>query len=279
MSWLLPLISGAMGAIIGTYGGSYFLYRRTERKTERIRDIAIRGLDIFKKYAKKSYKETVSQFNTDLNISEKRAVIVALHKLGVPIKVSTKDVFDIRKIEFYDKPIDKDEIDDMIEQIKRGHCDNLFFMDVESYFISNLRIKAVREIGKKYVDEVLKKSSLNSQEQKVTYPFEWVKDFTPGEIQTILVLISRVNNPDYFRGDGSPDKNKMEALINEIEIGLWDSYLFWDYEAYQNIRSQNSLANLFQVMAFNQATQQASNAQQTINNAAIEAKVEDNLNR
>ena len=26
-SWLLPLISGAIGALIGTYGGSYFLHK------------------------------------------------------------------------------------------------------------------------------------------------------------------------------------------------------------------------------------------------------------
>ena len=271
MSWIQPLIAGAIGAVIGTYGGAYFLQRRVEKKTEKIRNIAIRGLKIFKKYAKLPYQDTVNQFNQDLNVSEKRAILVALHKLGVPVKVSTKDVFDIKRVEFYDKKIDNDEIDDMIEQVNRGHCDNLFFMDVESSFTSNLRIKAIREIGKKFVENVLKECSLCMKEQKIQYPFEWEKNFTPGEIQTILVLISRVNNADYFKGDGTPDKEKMDILIKEIEIGLWDGYLFWDYESYQNMRSQNTLANLFQSMAINQATQQTSKNQQPIvsNNGTI----------
>lgn len=32
-SWLLPLISGAIGALIGTYGGSYFCTGSRKRKS------------------------------------------------------------------------------------------------------------------------------------------------------------------------------------------------------------------------------------------------------
>lgn len=39
---------------------------------------------------------------------------------------------------------------------------------------------------------------------------------------------------------------KMKTLIREIEIGLWDNYLFWEYESYQNIRAQHNLANIIQ---------------------------------
>lgn len=38
----------------------------------------------------------------------------------------------------------------------------------------------------------------------------------------------------------------MKTLIREIEIGLWDNYLFWEYESYQNIRAQHNLANIIQ---------------------------------
>lgn len=31
-SWLLPLISGAIGALIGTYGGSYFFTLETRKE-------------------------------------------------------------------------------------------------------------------------------------------------------------------------------------------------------------------------------------------------------
>ncbi len=274
MEWLGTLAVGAIGALIGTYCGAYFLNRRTEEKTERIREIAVRALKIIKNYARQSYKDAVSQFNTELNISEKRAVIVALHKLGVPIEVSTKDVFDIKKIKFYDKQIAADEIDDMIGQISRGHCDNLFFMDVESYFSANLRIRAVREVGKKYVNEVLKHSTINMQEQKIKYPYEWDKKFTPGEIQAVLVLIARVNNSDYFKGDGNPDNDKIDVLIKEIEIGLWDNYLFWDYDSYQNMRSQNSLATIVQAVVLGQIAPNSQNTQQVIINNAVEVMEE-----
>ena len=36
-SWLLPLISGAIGALIGTYGGSYFLHWKQEKKIKNVR--------------------------------------------------------------------------------------------------------------------------------------------------------------------------------------------------------------------------------------------------
>ena len=35
-SWLLPLISGAIGALIGTYGGSYFLHWKQEKKRKNL---------------------------------------------------------------------------------------------------------------------------------------------------------------------------------------------------------------------------------------------------
>ena len=49
-SWLLPLISGAIGALIGTYGGSYFLHWKQEKKIKNVRSMAVKALDIFKEY-------------------------------------------------------------------------------------------------------------------------------------------------------------------------------------------------------------------------------------
>lgn len=96
-SWLSPLISGAIGALIGTFGGAYFLHWKQEKKIKNVRLMAIKALDILKEYAqqKKSYADTANEFNTKLSISEKRAVVVALHKLGVPFETPTRDVFDI----------------------------------------------------------------------------------------------------------------------------------------------------------------------------------------
>jgi hypothetical protein len=248
-SWLLPLISGAIGALIGTYGGSYFLHWKQEKKIKNVRSMAVKALDIFKEYAqhKKSYADLANEFNTKLNVSEKRAVVVALHKIGVPFEISTKDDFDIKNLRLKDIIIDRDEIDAMIQQIEKGNCDNLFFIDIESYFTSNLRLNAVRNVGKKYVEEVQSKSRVEKDAPNtiVSQP-DWHKVFSPGELQIIFVLRIQLANTAYFLPDGNADPVKMKTLIREIEIGLWDNYLFWEYESYQNIRAQHNLANIIQ---------------------------------
>ena len=248
-SWLLPLISGAIGALIGTYGGSYFLHWKQEKKIKNVRSMAVKALDIFKEYAqhKKSYADSANEFNTKLNVSEKRAVVVALHKIGVPFEISTKDDFDIKNLRLKDIIIDRDEIDAMIQQIEKGNCDNLFFIDIESYFTSNLRLNAVRSVGKKYVEEVQSKSRVEKDAPNtiVSQP-DWHKVFSPGELQIIFVLRIQLANTAYFLPDGNADPVKMKTLIREIEIGLWDNYLFWEYESYQNIRAQHNLANIIQ---------------------------------
>lgn len=248
-NWLLPLVSGAIGALIGTYGGSYFLHWKQEKKIKNVRSMAVKALYIFKEYAqhKKSYADSANEFNTKLNVTEKRAVVVALHKIGIPFEISTKDDFDIKNLRLKDIIIDRDEIDAMILQIEKGNCDNLFFIDIESYFTSNLRLNAVRNVGKKYVEEVQSKSRVEKDAPNtiVSQP-DWHKVFSPGELQIIFVLRIQLANTAYFLPDGNADPVKMKTLIREIEIGLWDNYLFWEYESYQNIRAQHNLANIIQ---------------------------------
>jgi len=266
--WVLPLISGAIGALIGTYGGSYFLYWKQEKKIKNVRTMAVKALDVFKAYAKKSYIETVSEFNNKLTISEKRAIVVALHKIGVPFEMPTKDAFDVRNLRLKDIVIDKDEIDGMIQQIEKGNCDNLFFEDIESYFTSNLRLNAVRNVGKKYVEETLSKSYLRrGVSDQIVRPDDWYKSYTPGELQTIFVLSKQLANSSYFLSDGKIDREKIGSLIREIEIGLWDTYLFWEYESYQNIRAQYDLANVIQNVVMGQQTMNA--IPQTVEEASV----------
>ena len=268
--WVLPLISGAIGALIGTYGGSYFLHWKQEKKIKNVRAMAVKALDVFKAYAKKSYIETVSEFNNKLTISEKRAIVVALHKIGVPFEMPTKDAFDIRNLRLKDIVIDKDEIDGMIQQIEKGNCDNLFFEDIESYFTSNLRLNAVRNVGKKYVEETLSKSYLRrGTPDQIVRPDDWYKSYTPGELQTIFVLSKQLANSSNFLSEEKIDREKIGVLIREIEIGLWDTYLFWEYESYQNIRAQYDLASVIQNVVMGQQTMNA------IPQTAEEASVND----
>ena len=42
----------------------------------------------------------------------------------------------------------------------------------------------------------------------------------------------------YFDENGQPIKEKLDTLIKDIDLGLWDSYLMWNYEAYQSVMMQ-----------------------------------------
>ena len=102
---IIAFLTALVGGLIGTYGGARFLNLREDYKMKKVRAIAIKALDVIKKYSKQSYMNAESDFNTSLSITEKRMVIVALHKLGIPVGVPANEVFDIRKIHFLDKMI------------------------------------------------------------------------------------------------------------------------------------------------------------------------------
>ena len=150
-NFIIALLTALIGGLIGTYFGARFLNMREESKMQRVRDIAIKALNLIKKYAKQSYRNAENDFNTSLSITEKRMVIVALHKLGVPIGVPSNEVFNIRKVFFVNTTIEEDEIDGIILQINKGFCDNLFYIDPDTYFAANYTQFAMRNAGKKYV--------------------------------------------------------------------------------------------------------------------------------
>ena len=157
-NFIIALLTALIGGLIGTYFGARFLNMREENKLQRVREIAIKALNVIKKYAKQSYRNAENDFNTSLSITEKRMVIVALHKLGVPIGVPSNEVFNIRKVFFVNTIIEEDEINGIILQINKGFCDNLFYIDPDTYFAANYTQFAMRNAGKKYVSEVLAKS-------------------------------------------------------------------------------------------------------------------------
>lgn len=244
IEWLIPLLVGTISAFIGTFLGAMLLILFQNLNIRKNRETAIKALKILKKYNTKKYSEAKSQFNLDLSISEKRAVLVLLHKMGIPIQIPTGDKFDIKNIEFTDIVIDENEINGIISQVKNGYCDMLIFNDVESYFTNNIRTSAVRNIGEKYVKEVLAKCKVI--DSKINYPENWTSSFTLGELQTIGVLNVRLTDKSYFQTNGDACPEAIDKLIREIQIGLWDNYLFWDFDSYQNMQSQRQLANIVQ---------------------------------
>ncbi len=98
----------------------------------------------------------------------------------------------------------------MVIQIDKGNCDEQFFIDVESYFTSNLRLNAVRNVGKKYVEEVHAKSWIEKDKPNtIINPTDWFKLFTPGELHTILVLRTQLANTEYFSQEGKAVSYKL----------------------------------------------------------------------
>lgn len=243
-NFIMMILTALIGGFIGTYLGARFLNMREESKMQRVRDIAIKALNVIKKYSKQSYRNAENDFNTSLTITEKRMVIVALHKLGVPIGVPSNEVFNIRKVFFVNMTIEEDEIDGIILQINKGFCDNLFYIDPDTYFAANYTQFAMRNAGKKYVSEVLAKSRVNVTTNQLIEPIDLGTIFSLGEFKAIQVLRDQVRDQMYFDKNGLPIKEKIESLMKDIDLGLWDMYLMWNFETYQNVKSQNQMGQL-----------------------------------
>lgn len=247
ISIIVTLLTTAIGAFIGTMYGSKKLYEYQQSGKVATRKTALKAINILKKYAGQPYTNAQFDFNTSLSISEKRAVLVALHKLGVPIIVPPTIAFQISDIQFSDAKIVKDELESIEAQLDNGNCDYLFYEDVESHFSSNLRLNTLRELAKRYVNNVMKNSRY--EHGNILDPKNWeTMYFTPGEVQAIMVFYKRVHDQMYYEDNGILRAGIIEKLLNEIEIGLWDSYLFWDYAAHQNMQSQNMLATIMSKM-------------------------------
>lgn len=249
---LIPLLSAVLGGWVGAYFGSKYQSARENKKMKKVRDIAIKALDILKKYNKHSFTEAESEFNTSLTIAEKRTIIVLLHKLGIPINIPINNTFDIHRIHFSEILVDKDEIDGMILQINQKHCDNLFFIDAETYFNSNQQLVTLRNVGKKYVKDVLSKSRYNSQTGQVSYPDNWVSLFGVGEYLSLRVLHEQACIDILYDNDGKTNPEKITEMLHEIDMGIWDTYLFSNYEVYKNTKVQIQMTNTIQSMAMAQ---------------------------
>lgn len=255
MNIIIPLLTAIIGALIGTYGGAYFLAKRQEAKMEKVRAIAIKALEVLKKYSKQSFRNAENDFNTSLSLVEKRTVLVALHKLGIPIGLPSNEAFDIRKVYFVDITVEKEAIDDIILQINKGYCDHLFYLDTDKHFTANYALFALRNAAKKYISEVLAKSTLDIKQNIMSSPIGWENLFSLGELKPILVFKDQVNIPLNFDEHGNPRKEHIESLLKEIDLGLWDFYLMWNYEAYQNSKNQLQLGRLFNNLPNNTQTQ------------------------
>lgn len=235
---LIPILTAVLGGWVGAYFGNKYRENKETYERERVRGVAIKALNILKSYSMMSFRKAEGEFNKTMSIAEKRAIIVALHKLGIPFGVPSNETFNIREVHFIDTAIIEDDIDDIILQITKGYCDNLFYIDPDTYFASNFTLFAMRNAGKKYVTEILARSKVNPETKILTEPVDLGSVFTLGEYKAIQVLREQVRDQMYFDENGEPIKEKIDTLMKDIDLGLWDSYLLWNFENYQSVKAQ-----------------------------------------
>lgn len=243
ISIVVTLVSGSIGAFIGTYFGAYLTTKREEAKKKEVRAIAIKAINVIKKYAKgeNTYDMVSSDFNNTMSLAEKRTIIVVMHKLGIPVVVPPTSVFNVEAISFGKKQINSDELSAIAAMIEKGYCDHLFYLDPEKYFDENVRLRTVRSTAIRWVREIFSNSVIDRDASQIIYPNNWFDSFSYGEQCAISVFRKKTAVEYYFNIKNEADKDKMDQLVRDIEVGLWDTSLYWEIENYQNLTTSTSI--------------------------------------
>lgn len=97
METIISILLALLSAFLGGYFGAWFQHSFQNRKVNKVRKIAIKALDVFCRYVKQgqTFDKAASEFNNSLDVVEKRAVLVALCKLGIPVVKPINDLFQI----------------------------------------------------------------------------------------------------------------------------------------------------------------------------------------
>lgn len=245
MDWM-PLLSAIAGGLIGTYCGAFFINLDTKKKFKDARKIAIRALDIFKKYKDKKYEDASNEFNASLTRAEKRIILVALYKIGIPISTERMGGTNDYEIMFRCECISINDIIAMKNQINSGKYDHLFFDDPDEFFSKKILTDYKRSIGIKFVNNVFMKSIIIIENgvKKIKYPDGWMNLFSVGEMNIAYIMQEKLRSDSLYEElTRLPKQKSANDIINEINIGLWDTYLDWVYEAFSNVQSQKVVAD------------------------------------
>lgn len=251
---LTGIISALIGGFIGTYCGAFFINRNINKKSKDARKIAITAIDIFRKYKNKKYEDASSEFNVSLSRAEKRIILVALHKIGIPISNEKLLNPNDYNIIFCNETIKENDIDAMKNQICSGKYDHLFFDDPDEYFSRNALRDYKRSIAIKYINNVFIRTKVTTDKKIVQYPEDWMKGFSFGEMNIVFIIKEKLLDTFLYEDTtGLPKQQCAQDIINEINMGLWDAYLDWAYEAFSNVQTQKNFANIaINMMSANQ---------------------------
>lgn len=111
---LVPILTAVLGGWVGAFFGNKYREDKESHEKEIVRNIAINALNILKSYSGKSFREAEGEFNKAMSIAEKRTVVVAFHKLGIPLCIPSNETFNIREVHFVDMIVNENDINGII---------------------------------------------------------------------------------------------------------------------------------------------------------------------
>lgn len=224
------LVTTIIGTGVGAYAGALFILRKQESTNIYPRKLINNIIDSFKKY--KNFNEVNKEFNRTYSLVQKKAVLVALKNLGIPVRVNIiDDRFDIDNIIFDSSIIEDNALKEMKKYVDMGLCDNLFFKEIDSSFHnSSPKIILARKNAIKVLETMKKqKANITAGELALQADLSW----NQFEVINVFWKTLMVDNID-----GSNDEGKIDAAIQDVKNGIFDHLYYWDSRAYQNMYEQ-----------------------------------------
>lgn len=74
-------------------------------------------------------------------------------------------------------------------------------------------------------------------------------NFGLGEYFSIRILHEQACTEILYDQRGNAKPEKIEQMLREIDMGIWDNCLFGNYEMYRNAKAQIEMSTVFQTMA------------------------------
>ncbi|ATM00747.1 hypothetical protein CK910_21450 [Aeromonas sp. CA23] len=239
MDYILAFINSikdiAIPAFVGTWAGAYIIIWRQESKLKYPRKLMTDILDLLGKYD--SYQKAESDFNNRSAI-EKKAVLVALKKLGVPVQLNIlNDAFDIDNVKLGNEKVSSDTIIKMKEFVKKGLCDDLFFKEIESNFYSAPpKIIFARNLALTFLDAL----ATQGDDVKLIHVVEKAAKMNWNQFEIIQVFYNTVD----FTSDKKISVEKINAAKTNVNNGVFDHLFYWDIRAFNNMNSQRNVADI-----------------------------------
>ncbi|EHX6289914.1 hypothetical protein K1940_001803 [Salmonella enterica subsp. enterica serovar Larochelle] len=239
MSWIVGIATSLIGTAMGAAIGALTITKLQDSKNKYPRQLLRTIISEFRGY--ESYQEAVNQFNKR-SIVEKKAVLVALKNLGVPVKINIiDDRFDIDNVAFSDIPISIPDLEKMESYINLGLCDKLFFNEIDSGFHqSSPKIIRARELAIKILE------TMKRQEPSITAGnLMKAVGISLNQFEVVYVFWQSLDVTDDIASASGVlkyDESKINIAIQDVKNGIVDHLFYWDHRAFNNINEQRFMA-------------------------------------